>query len=117
MVSKSSDSATILVLQELEIVEHAITRGETGKDLIPSGLVLVAMRELDVGVLKREGVFRKLLETEDDVVGGSGGPGSFWDQLETHVGEFRIGENALCRSLNQDFVTCVGKSFGGGGGY
>jgi hypothetical protein len=74
MVSERRDSASSVVLKKLKVEESTIAGGEAGEDLIPTSLVLVAVRELDVGVLEREGVFGKLLEAKNDVIGGGFGP-------------------------------------------
>jgi hypothetical protein len=41
------------VLEELEVVQCALSLSEPAEDVIPSPLVLIAVRELDVGVGKR----------------------------------------------------------------
>lgn len=54
MEAKSCDAAALLVGQKLQIQQRAAAAREAGQDLLPAGLVLVAVRELDVGVLERE---------------------------------------------------------------
>lgn len=54
MEAKGGDAAALLVGQELEVQQRAAAAREAGQDLLPAGLVLVAVRELDVGVLERE---------------------------------------------------------------
>lgn len=54
MVPEGSDAAAGRILQELEVVERAVPAGEAGEGAFPAGLALVAVRELDVGVVQRE---------------------------------------------------------------
>lgn len=60
-----------LVLQELQVVQRALARWEAREHLCPAALVLVAVRELHMRVLEREGVFGELLEAQDYVALGS----------------------------------------------
>lgn len=54
MVPEGSDAPPGRVLQELEVVERAAAAGEAGEGAGPAGLLLVAVRELDVGVVQGE---------------------------------------------------------------
>ena len=52
--AEGSDTTTGLrVLQELEIVQRSLALGESAQDVSPATLLLVAVRELDVGVRER----------------------------------------------------------------
>lgn len=46
--TEGCDSSSVLILQELEIIEKSVTLNETIEDLCPAALLLVAMSELDV---------------------------------------------------------------------
>jgi hypothetical protein len=48
--SERCDAATLVVFEELEVVEGATAAAETAEDVVPSGLALVAVGEGDVGV-------------------------------------------------------------------
>lgn len=50
-VTESSNSASGLVRQELDVVQDTTTIGKAGEIIGPSRLVLVAVAELDVGVV------------------------------------------------------------------
>jgi len=52
--TKSRDSSASLILQELEVEKSAVAARESGKHVLPSTLALVAVCELNVGVLERE---------------------------------------------------------------
>jgi hypothetical protein len=80
VVSEGGNTTSGLILEELQVVKSSVTVGETGQDIGPTSLVLVAVCELDVGVDKGEGVLGELLQSEDDVVGGGAGPGSFGEE-------------------------------------
>ena len=53
MIPKSSNTAAILVGQEFKIKQGTRAGWKPGKDFAPVGLVLVAVRELDVCVVQR----------------------------------------------------------------
>lgn len=107
MVSESRDPTTALILQELKIVKSTLTSREAGQNLLPSTLVLVAVGELNVCVLEGEGVFGKLLETKDNMVGGSVNPGTFRDQRAANGSELFIVKDALRGALDYDFVSGI----------
>lgn len=79
VVAKGGDSAAAFVLQEFEVEEGSAAAGEAAEDALPAGLVLEDVQEGDVGVLEGEVFVGKLLEAEDDVVGGGVDPGAFGD--------------------------------------
>ena len=54
MVSEGCDTASSLVLQELEIEKGSTSAGESAKDSFPSLLILEDVEEGDVGVLERD---------------------------------------------------------------
>ena len=54
VVSESCDSAAFIIGEEFEIKEGSAATRETGEDLLPSGLLLVAVCELNMDVLERD---------------------------------------------------------------
>jgi hypothetical protein len=54
MISKGCDTAARLVLKELQVEQGPVTGWETRENISPATLVLVAVRELDMGVLERD---------------------------------------------------------------
>lgn len=68
VVSKGSNTAAGFVLQEFEVEKGTTAAGETREDFLPAALVFVAVGELDMGMLEREGFFGQFFEADDDVV-------------------------------------------------
>ena len=68
MVAKRSNTPSAN-LQELKVIQGTTAARESGENLLPSALVLVAVSELDVSVLEGEGRrLGELLEANDDCV-------------------------------------------------
>ena len=80
-------------------------------------MVLVAVGELDVGVLQREGLLGELLETNDDVVGRRRGPGAGRDKMSACRFVFRGGEDGKGRVFDIDGEAGVEEGFGRCGGH
>lgn len=123
MVPKRSDAAaSIGISQELQVQQGAAAAREAGQHLVPVLLALVAVGELDVDVLEREGLLAQLLEPNDDVVGGRVDPRLLVDEggaggLELGVGEDArgagLGAGAL---LDVNLIAGCDEGLGGGRG-
>lgn len=132
MVSESCDTAAV-VGEEFEVKESSATARESREDLLPAGLLLVAMCELNMDMLegdcnKSEPAIepglqvveltffnRQLLQPNDDVIRGSFAPCVFWHQRSTDLLELAVIKYALWATLHIDSVSRVDKSFGSGG--
>lgn len=81
MVSKRGYTPAIRVVEELEVVKRASALVEARENVGPARLLLVAVRELDVGV--GDGVVRlwQLLEADNGDVLRRAGPGVVLDEL------------------------------------
>jgi hypothetical protein len=53
MVSKGSNSSASVISEELKVEESSPAARESRKDIFPSGLALVAVCKLNMGVLQR----------------------------------------------------------------
>ena len=85
VVSECSNTASLIVRKELQIVQGSAALVEPGKNLRPASLLLVAVRELDVRMGKRVIGFGELLQTDDWDVLGCIGPGVVLDQLASYA--------------------------------
>lgn len=65
MVSERSYATTTSIGEELEIIQSTSTLIKTGENGGPTGLLLVAMRELDMSVGQRCIGFGELLQSND----------------------------------------------------
>lgn len=107
VVAKRSNTTTILVLKKLEIKESAVASGETAENGVPATLVLVAVGELDVGVLQWEVLLGQLLEANDNVITGDVGPRSGRDESGTSTLVLGVREDAQRRPLDIDCVASI----------
>jgi hypothetical protein len=107
VVAECSDTATVLIFKELKIEESAIALVKTTENGVPAALVLVAVCELNVGVLQGEVLLRQLLETNDDVVTRNVGPRSSRDERGTSALVLGVWEDAQRRSLDIDGVASI----------
>lgn len=82
VVSKGADSATLLVNQKLEVVQHAAAAREARQDLLPATLALVAVAESNVVVDQGKVLLLNLLQTQDNLGARSSGlPAAFRHKL------------------------------------
>ena len=132
VVSESCDTAAF-VGEEFEVKESSATARESREDLLPAGLLLVAMCELNMDMLEGdctksvpaieprlrvvELTFfnRQLLQPNDDVIRGSFAPCVFWHQCSTNLLKLAVIKYALWTTLNIDSIPRVDKNFGSGG--
>lgn len=107
VVAKRSNTATVLIFEELKIKKGAVTPGKTTKNGVPAALVLVAVGELNVSVLQGEVLLGQLLETNDDVVTRNVGPRSSRDERSTSALVLGVREDAQRRPLDIDGVASI----------
>ena len=120
MVAECSDAPARLVLQELEIVQHATAAGEPSEDLLPAALLLVAVGKVHHGVLQRPVLLGQLLQANDDVVLGRLCPRALGDEGCACLLKLLILEDALVvgvggAALDIDLVAGVEQLPGRGG--
>jgi hypothetical protein len=107
VVTKRSNAATVLVLEELKVEKSAVALIKTTKNGVPATLVLVAVCELNVSVLQGEVLFGELLEANDDVVLRNFGPRSSRDKRSTSALVLGVREDAQRRTLDIDRVASI----------
>jgi hypothetical protein len=107
VVAKRSNTATVLIFEELEVEESTIALVETTENGVPTALVLVAVCELDVGVLQGEVLLGQLLEANDDVILRNVGPRSSRDERSSSALVLGVREDAQRRTLDVDRVASI----------
>lgn len=68
--AKGSNTAARIVSEELQVQQETVAAGPAAQNLLPTALLLVAVGECDVDMLKGEVILGQLLEAEDDCVLG-----------------------------------------------
>jgi hypothetical protein len=109
VVAKRSNTPTVLIFEELKVKKSAVSLVETTENGVPATLVLVAVCELDVGVLQGEVLLGELLEANDDVVLGNVGPRSSRDERSSSALVLGVREDAQRRTLDIDRVASIDK--------
>ena len=115
MVSECCNSSASVIGEEFEVEKSATALGKAGEDILPAGLVLVAVGELDVSVFEGEFVFGEFFEADDDVVCGSVNPAAFGNEGGADSFELGIIEDAFFAALDVYFVACIEELLGSGG--
>lgn len=110
--AKGSHTTTLLILQELKVVQGTTTARETGENVVPTTLTLVAVCELHMCVLEGESLFGELLEADNDVFGGSVGPAALGHHVGADLLEFRVGEDAEAAAFDVDGVSLIHQCLG-----
>lgn len=80
MVTESSNTTSLVVVEKLEIQEQALSGHETGQNVLPSRLAFVAVCKHDVSMLKRGVVVLwQLFETKNVGLLWCGPPRALFD--------------------------------------
>jgi hypothetical protein len=67
MEAKGCDSSTLLIHKKLQIEKRTTSTRESAQNVLPTSLILVAMRKLHMNMLKRERIWIKLFESNDNL--------------------------------------------------
>ena len=93
---------------EASSLQRSATTRESRKRTFPARLLLIAVRELDMGVFEGEVVFvGEFLEADDEVVSRGVGPGTLGNEGCAHGFELRVLEYADGTAFDVDGVARV----------
>ena len=116
MPAECGNPPAILVLEKLKIVQLAAPPLETRQHIHPTGLLLEAVRKLDVGVRQIGTRLLELLEADDGNVGGKRVEGVVRGEFAANIGVLLVVKNALGVGLDSDVEASVDEGLGGGRG-
>ncbi|KAJ8052541.1 hypothetical protein LXG23DRAFT_50544 [Yarrowia lipolytica] len=111
--AKGGNSSSIVILQELKVVQSSVSCGESAQNVLPSALILVAVSKLDVLVRQRERFLRQLLKTNNHSVLGGRDPRALLDKSGSDIDKLLVVEDSKGRLLHKDLESSIKQLSGG----